>query len=93
MYCAMVESWNTRAIVSKLTISRSTVYPPSLQRCGDFPHGSSAPLPSKKAMSAFIGKGGNGIVSYVYHNGKEFAVKEVCCCNCCCCLLVSCEHM
>ena len=29
------------------------------------------------------------MVSYVYHNGKEFAVKEVCCCCCCCCLLVS----
>ena len=74
-------------LVSKLTTSRSTVYPPSLQQCGDFPHGSRAPLPSKEAMSAFIGKGGNGVVSYVYYNGKEFAVKEVYCC--CCCLLVS----
>ena len=35
-------------------------------------------------MSDFIGKGGNGVVSYVYHNGKEFAVKEVCCCYCLC---------
>jgi hypothetical protein len=42
----------------------------------DFPLGGGVPLPSKAAMSAFIGKGGNGVVSYVYHKGKEFAVKE-----------------
>ena len=34
------------------------------------------PLPSQEAMAKTIGKGGNGVVAYIYHGGREFAVKE-----------------
>ena len=27
-------------------------------------------------MAESIGKGGNGVVAYIYHGGREFAVKE-----------------
>ena len=27
-------------------------------------------------MDKHIGKGGNGVVTYIYHGGREFAVKE-----------------
>ena len=34
------------------------------------------PLPSQEAMTESIGKGGNGVVAYIYHGGREFAAKE-----------------
>ena len=34
------------------------------------------PLPSQEAMAKTIGKGGNGVVAFIYHGGREFAVKE-----------------
>ena len=41
-----------------------------------FPQGAYVPLPSQEAMAEPIGKGGNGVVAYIYHGGREFAVKE-----------------
>ena len=41
-----------------------------------FQEGSFVPLPSQEAMAETIGKGGNGVVAYIYHGGREFAVKE-----------------
>ena len=33
-------------------------------------------VPSQEAMAKSIGKGGNGVVAFIYHGGGEFAVKE-----------------
>ena len=41
-----------------------------------FQEGAYVPLPSQEAMAKTIGKGGNGVVGYIYHGGREFAVKE-----------------
>ena len=41
-----------------------------------FQEGSFVPLPSQEAMAKTIGSGGNGVVAYIYHGGREFAVKE-----------------
>ena len=41
-----------------------------------FQEGAYVPLPSQEAMAKSIGKGGNGVVAYIYHGGREFAVKE-----------------
>ena len=41
-----------------------------------FQEGSYVPLPSQEAMADTIGKGGNGVVAYIYHGGREFAVKK-----------------
>ena len=41
-----------------------------------FREGSFVPLPSQEAMAETIGSGGNGVVAYIYHGGREFAVKE-----------------
>ena len=35
------------------------------------------PLPSRKATAIKLGKGGNGFVFAIFHNGKEYAVKKV----------------
>jgi len=35
------------------------------------------PLPSRKATAIKLGKGGNGFVFSIFHNGKEYAVKKV----------------
>ena len=35
------------------------------------------PLPSRKATAIKLGKGGNGFVFAIFHNSKEYAVKEV----------------
>ena len=35
------------------------------------------PLPSRKATAVKLGKGGNGFVFAIFHNGKEYAVKKV----------------
>ena len=35
------------------------------------------PLPSRKAAAVKLGKGGNGFVFSIFHNGKEYAVKKV----------------
>ena len=29
-------------------------------------------------MAKNIGRGGNGVVAYIYHGGREFAVKKTC---------------
>jgi len=48
------------------------------------------PLPSRKATAVKLGKGGNGFVFAIFHNGKEYAVKKVrncsyaCICKCMC---------
>ena len=34
------------------------------------------PLPSRKATAVKLGKGGNGFVFAIFHNGKEYAVKK-----------------
>ncbi len=41
-----------------------------------FSGGMKYPLPNKKAMANRIGKGGNGFVFTIFHNGKEYAVKK-----------------
>ena len=41
-----------------------------------FQEGAYVPLPSQEAMAKTIGKGGNGVVAFIYHGGREFAVKE-----------------
>ena len=41
--------------------------------CGDIKY----PLPSMKAASSQIGKGGNGFVFTMYHGKKQYAVKKV----------------
>jgi len=41
-----------------------------------FQEGSYVPLPSQEAMAEPIGKGGNGVVAFIYHGGREFAVKK-----------------
>ena len=41
-----------------------------------FQEGSYVPLPSQEAMAKTIGRGGNGVVAYIYHGGREFAVKK-----------------
>ena len=35
------------------------------------------PLPSQQALKNSIGKGGNGTVTFIFHAGREFAVKKV----------------
>ena len=35
------------------------------------------PLPGRKATAVKLGKGGNGFVFSIFHNGKEYAVKKV----------------
>ena len=35
------------------------------------------PLPNEKAATSKIGKGGNGSVFIIYHEKKQFAVKQV----------------
>ena len=42
-----------------------------------FVEGSVLPMPSQQALKDSIGKGGNGTVTYIFHSGKEFAVKKV----------------
>ena len=41
-----------------------------------FQEGAYVPLPSQEAMAKTIGKGGNGVVAFIYHGRREFAVKE-----------------
>ena len=41
-----------------------------------FREGSFVPLPSQEVMAKTIGSGGNGVVAFIYHGGREFAVKE-----------------
>ena len=36
------------------------------------------PLPNERAATSKIGKGGNGSVFIIYHEKKQFAVKQVC---------------
>ena len=60
-----------------------------------FEEGTYLPVPSQEAMKKSIGKGGNGVITNIYHKGMEFAAKKVsvrerdsksireCMCNCC----------
>ena len=41
-----------------------------------FQKDSYVPLPSQEVMAESIGRGGNGVVAYIYHGGREFAVKK-----------------
>ena len=41
-----------------------------------FQEGAYTPLPSEEAMAQTNGKGGNSVVAYMYHGGREFVVKK-----------------
>ena len=42
-----------------------------------FEEGTYLPVPSQEAMKKSIGKGGNGVITNIYHKGMEFAAKKV----------------
>ena len=42
-----------------------------------FEEGTYLPVPSQEAMEKSIGKGGNGVITNIYHKAMEFAAKKV----------------